>query len=196
MRSTASQVARSGNRQSVGIRRREKPCRVKKRSAATRVVVRDVGAHPVAVGRSGGVEVDDRERAAGPQHPPRLGQPGFAALAEEVRRAGVDEVDRRVGDREPRSLPLHHRQPVGLCALHQRGVGLDTEHRPSAVEEAQVEAVAAADVEHVAIGPRHLVAQRGPHRTLDVLRGVLLRVDLGPVPDVGARDAHASLCDR
>src|SRR5689334_25412530 len=102
----------------------------------------------------------------------------------------MHEVDGRGGQREPGGLPRHHRPPGRPRAFHQRGVGLDAEHRAGAVEEAQVVAVAAADVADVAPGPRRLLAQRGPDGALDVLRGVLLRVDLGPVPDVRAGDTH------
>src|SRR3712207_9002333 len=36
--------------------------------------------------------------------------------------------------------------------------------------------------------PGHGLPQRGPDHTLGVLRAVLPLVDVGPVPDVGARD--------
>ena len=161
-----------------------------------RVVVRQVGAHPLAVGRRRGVEVDDHERAAGPQHPLRLGQPRLAARAEEVRGAGVHEVDatRRGSGSARRAAPSTRdaASPIRACApLHQRR------------RAARRRAPSAALGEEAAGGSRRRSRRRatsraGPRRRPRAAPAqiapsascarVLLLVDLGPVPDVGAGD--------
>ena len=62
-------------------------------------IVRRVGPpEPRAEGRAGRVVVDDVRRAAPAYDAVELGEPGLTPRSEEVGPAGVDDVDRRVGD--------------------------------------------------------------------------------------------------
>ena len=160
MRTTASRSAREANRQpmSTGV---PGPARASTRSARPRPGrPRGSRGGTSAEGRPGRVVVDDERRAATAYDAVELGQAGLAAGAEEVGPPRVHDVDRRVGQRQRLGGALRARATLaaGACGdgPARPGRGAARRRPPCAAvggEPGQVEAGAAAEVEHVAAGP-------------------------------------------
>ena len=151
---------------------------------------------PRAERRARAVVVDHEGGAAAAYDPVELGEPGLAAGAEEVGPAGVHDVDRVVGERHAPARCRGARVTFVSARVRRRGEGdqvgvrLDADHRRGRRREPrQVEAGAAAEVEHGRARPRArsraIAASIRPSR---VGGAVLDLVGRGVVPDVGAGD--------
>ena len=155
MRTTASRSARSSKRQSMSSGHAGPALPGPEALDGDRVDRRVPAAEPPAEGRSRRVVVDDERRATAAYDAAQLAQPGLAARPEEVRPPCMNDVHRRVGQRQALGAPVqqrHVRQRAGTPAREpQEGrVRLDAVHQGRrGGEPRQVEARAAAEVEHL-----------------------------------------------
>src|SRR5690606_32648997 len=141
----------------------------------------------------GGVVVDDEDGAAAADDPAEFGEAGFAAGAEEVRPPCVGDVDGGVRKRQRlrgADTDGDAGQAAGPAGGRRREAGVRF-HADDALgllgEEGEVVAGAAADVEDVRALPRADGAHGVGEHAVGVGGAILQFVEVGGVPDVGAR---------
>lgn len=155
-----------------------------------RVVLGEVGAHPIAVRRRIDVEIHDHQCTTRPKNAHCLTDPRATSLAEEVGSPGVNEIDRRFVDSRRLGGPFDHiDQGRSACSItRQLHKGWVRFHSDDATRVAskfrKMKAGATTDVDDVTVSPVHGDPHCRPDCAVDVLRSILDLVHVRPVPDV------------